>query len=287
MKSLPTITTVETDRRLTNDIVRIDGRLLSGRELARVRMVVNGLRAMTHGNFPFLRIESRNPEVDGKGLGFSSSGFAALGLASSKALDMNIDVRHLSEIVRLGAGSAARSLVGGFSIWYANRGGKSYAKQLASPSAVRLVTLIIPVPSKVKTERAHEDVVRSPFYKARLKYVRLMLEKMKSAIYRRDVETICMLAEVDTLNLHAVTMTGPSGMVLLRPITITVMDEVRRLREEEETPAWFSLDTGPSVFVNTTPEALPKVRRRLAGITRELLVSSPGGAAELLDKHLF
>src|SRR5437667_11077736 len=64
------------------------------------------------------RVESRNANLKGKGLGFSASGFAALGLATSKALGLSLEPRELSEVVRLGAGSAARSLVGGVSIWY-------------------------------------------------------------------------------------------------------------------------------------------------------------------------
>jgi len=75
--------------------------------------------------------------------------------------------------------------------------------------------------------------------------------------------------------------------VLFSPLSIKIINEVRRLREEEGLPVWFSLDTGPSVFANTTPEALPKVRNSLASITDDLVVSSPGGSAQLLNKHLF
>ncbi|HEY5620240.1 MAG TPA: diphosphomevalonate decarboxylase, partial [Candidatus Bathyarchaeia archaeon] len=90
-----------------------------------------------------------------------------------------------------------------------------------------------------------------------------------------------------TLSLHAVTMTGPTGMVLFSPVSVMIIDEVRRLREEEDVPVWFSLDTGPSVFVNTTREDSSKVRNTLSKFTASLLTSEPGGPAELLDKHLF
>jgi phosphomevalonate decarboxylase len=287
MKALPTITTVALDRRFDEDHIRINGKSPSRKEQDRVLAVVNHLRHLSGLGSLKARIESRNPDVRGKGLGFSSSGFAALGLASARALELDIKTPELSEIVRLGAGSASRSLAGAFSIWYANKNGRSYAEELASASSIKLRTIIVPIESEIKTDRAHADAVKSPFFKARLAYIRRILPRMKRAISRRDVGSIGRLAEEDTLNLHAVTMTGKEGLVLVSPLSIEVIREVRRLRTEEELPVWFSLDTGPSVFVNTTRDAAQSVRRNLNKITDNILVSDPGGPAEIIDKHLF
>jgi phosphomevalonate decarboxylase len=286
MKSLPTITTVEAKPGLSADKIRIDGLVPTTMEAARVHAVVDNLRTLA-ADKTRLRIESRNPNVDGKGLGFSASGFAALGLAASRALGLNLETDKLSEIVRLGAGSASRSLVGGFSIWYANRNGRSYAEQLASASSIRLRTLIIPIPSTIKTDKAHADVLTSPFFKARLAYVKGVLQKMRRAIGRKNVLEICRLAEVDTLNLHAITMTGKLGTMLVSPLSISIMNEVRRLREEEIIPVWYSLDTGPSVFVNTTIKAASKVERRIRELSDVVLSSDPGGPAEVISHGLF
>jgi phosphomevalonate decarboxylase len=284
MKSLATITTVETQSGPGKDIARINGQVPSARETNRILAVINRLREQA-GVKTKLRIESRNPRVNGKGLGFSASGFAALGRAASATLGLQIPDRELSEIVRLGAGSAARSLVGGFSIWYANENGKSYGEQLAAPTSIKLRTVIAPVPCHLRTDRVHSDSLTSPFYRSRLSYITRALSNMRRAIVRRDVETISELAEVDTLNLHAVTMTGRQGIVLVNPISIAIMNEVRHLRQED-TPCWFSLDTGPSVFVNTTERYATKVNRRIRTIARTI-VSKPGGPAEINRQHLF
>jgi phosphomevalonate decarboxylase len=286
MKSLPTITTVETKGSLSSDVIRIDGRVPTKKETARVHAVVDALRTLA-ADKSSLRIESRNPNVDGKGLGFSASGFAALGLAASRALGLNLETDELSEAVRLGAGSASRSIAGGFSIWYANRNGRSYAEQLASAGSIKLRTLIVPIPSSIKTDNAHVDVLTSPFFRARLAYVKGVLQRMKRAIARKDVPGICSLAEVDTLNLHAITMTGKLGTILVSPLSIRIMDEVRRLREEEKVPVWYSLDTGPSVFVNTTPKAAAKVERRIRTLADNVISSDPGGPAEIASRHVF
>jgi len=287
MRALPTVTTVAFNRDYAEDRIRINGKSPSKKEQDRVLAVVNHLRQ--HSRFESLkaRIESRNPDVKGKGLGFSASGFAALGLGTAKALELDIKTPELSEVVRLGAGSASRSLAGAFSIWYANRNSRSYAEELASANSIKMRTVIVPIESDIKTDRAHADVVTSPFFKPRLDYIRSILPRMKRAISRKDPRTIGRLAEEDTLNLHAVTMTGREGMILFSPLSIQIIREVRRLRTEEEVPVWFSLDTGPSVFVNTTRDAAQSVRRSLGKITDNLLVSDPGGPAEVIDKHLF
>jgi phosphomevalonate decarboxylase len=286
MKSLDTVTTVETGNNLGRDRIRINGTVPTAGEEARARIVVDKLREIA-GEKNRVRVESRNANVQGKGLGFSASGFAALGLATSKALGLNLEPQELSEVVRLGAGSAARSLAGGFSIWYANRKGHSYAEQLASASSIRLRTLIVPIPSSIKTDKAHADVLTSPLFKARLAYVRSVLQKMRRAIGRKDVSEICRLAEVDTLNLHAITMTGKLETVLVSPLSIKIMEEVRRLRDEERVPVWYSLDTGPSVFINTTPKAIQKVERRIKTLTDKVIASDPGGPGEMISRHLF
>jgi len=286
MKSLDTVTTVETGITFPRDRIRINGAVPTTGEEARARIIIDKLREIA-GEKTQVRVESRNASVRGKGLGFSASGFAALGLATSKALGLSLEPRELSEIVRLGAGSAARSLVGGFSIWYANRDGRSYAEQLASANSIRLRTLIVPVPSSIKTDKAHADVLTSPFFKARLAYVKGVLQRMRRAIERKDVPEISRLAEVDTLNLHAITMTGKLGTVLVSPLSVRIIDEVRRLRDEEGVSVWYSLDTGPSVFINTTAKAASKVERRLRGLSDGVIPSDPGGPAEIVGHHLF
>ena len=286
MKSLDTVTTVETGNSLRRDSILINGAVPNTGEEARARVVTDKLRELA-GDKTRFRVESRNANVKGKGLGFSASGFAALGLATSKALGLSLEARELSEVVRLGAGSAARSLVGGFSIWYANRKGRSYAEQLASASSISLRTLIVPISSTIKTDMAHADVLTSPFFRARLSYLTEILQKMRRAIGRRNVSEIGRLAEVDTLNLHAITMTGKLETILVSPLSIRIMDEVRRLREEEEAPVWYSLDTGPSVFINTTPKATSKVERRIRALAGNMILSDPGGPAEIISDHLF
>ncbi len=82
-------------------------------------------------------------------------------------------------------------------------------------------------------------------------------------------------------------MTGRLETILVSPLSIRIMDEVRRLREEEGVPVWYSLDTGPSVFINTEPKAASKVERRIRTLADKVIPSDPGGPAEIISHHLF
>jgi diphosphomevalonate decarboxylase len=284
--ALHTITTVEVDSSLKENIVVVNGKRVTGRDRERVEMVLDKLKKF--GAYSgFFNVASKNNIAIGKGLGFSASGFAALGVAASKALGLNIDYISLSEIVRLGAGSATRSLAGGFALWYANREGHSYAEQLVSPDNMDFAMIIVPIYSGIKTEEAHAEVVGSPLFEARLKTINQLIAMMKSAIMNGDTAKIGQLAEEDTLNLHAITMTGRSHMVLWEPDTIRIIREVGKLRSSG-VECWYSMDTGPSVFVNTYQKNVDTIVDRLTELGfSNVLTSGVGSKPKLTDKHLF
>jgi len=286
IKALTTTTTVETSLNRRCDELTINGKKPIGKDRERIETVLNTLKKIA--KFPgSFKIASKNSITTGKGLGFSASGFAALGLAASDALGLELDSISLSEIVRLGAGSSTRSLAGGFAIWYADKNGRSYAEQLDVPENMRFSMVIVPIPSEVKTDEAHAEVLSSPLFKSRLRSIGGLLEEMKEAIRTGDVPAIGRLAEEDTLNLHAITMTGKSHMVLWEPDTIRLIKEVIRMREEG-TPVWYSIDTGPSVLINTFSEKSGEIVERLRSVGfGNVFTGGTGGKAFLTHTHLF
>lgn len=271
----------------SQDSIEINGKHAVGTEAERVQAVVAGAMSLAKSKGHY-RLKSANNLKEGKGLGFSAAAFASIAHASTAALGLKMEPEKLSEIARLGAGSAARSLVGGFAIWYANRNGRSYAKQLASGSDLKFAMALVPIPSPVKTETAHEESVSSPLFKARVKQVEANLPRMLKAIQKRDTDEVAKLAEADSLSLHAITMTGRSGMVLMSPETIRIIERVRAMREKDHIPVWYSMDTGPSVFVNTHPEFVDQVSKDIHTATGlEVITSGVGGPARKLEEHLF
>ena len=286
IEALTTTTTVEPLPELKKNDILINGRKTAAQETKRIETVIDKLKELASFSGGF-KIVSENSLTTGKGLGFSASAFAALGLATCNALDLKLPKDQLSEIVRLGAGSSTRSLAGGFSIWYADKNGKSYAEQLQADENMDFSMVIVPIQSNVRTDEAHAEVLSSPLFQARLRNIDSLLEKMKIAISEGDSSTIGKLAEEDTLNLHAITMTGSSHMVLWEPDTLRIMKEIINIREQG-TWAYYSMDTGPSVFVNTCKANVESIVERFNDRGYDnAIVSAVGGKPFLTGNHLF
>lgn len=232
-----------------------------------------------------VRIDSRNtPGVEGKGLGFSSSAGAALTFALNHAVEKKgkkPDLQELSRVSRLFAASASRTMVGGFSRLYAGKGDDdTFSERFADENDLPLRTVIVPLPSTVRTEMAHEEVESSPFFKARIESASKRCDLVEKAIKGGDFKTLGELVEQDTLELHSVTMTGKNHMVVMSPDTIRVITKVRELRSNS-IDAYFSMQTGPSVFINTTEDDEAKVRKAVASMGYRPLSSGVGKGARL------
>jgi phosphomevalonate decarboxylase len=268
-------------------LARIDGRHVAGRPLERVMVVMDHLRERAGDDRPF-RMESRNDFPQYVGLGSSSSGFAALAVAGAAAYGLKLGPEELSEAARLGAGSASRAVTGGISEWVVE-GERSYSRMLLAPEELPEWRIVVPlVQHEEPTENVHAEVVTSPFFAARNAYVEDALAAMRGALRSRDVRQIAPVAEKDTLNLHAVTMTAASGHITWMPATLEVMHRVRRLRSVG-VPVWFSIDTGATAYLNTDAAHEAQVAKAMEGIpgVARLLHLRPAGPARLVDEHLF
>ncbi|MGH9917649.1 MAG: diphosphomevalonate decarboxylase, partial [Nitrososphaerales archaeon] len=172
-------------------------------------------------------------------------------------------------------------VVGGFSRLYAGKGyDDTYAEKFADEKDLPLRMVIVPLTSPVRTEDAHREVESSPFFKSRVESAAKRCEEMEKAIRGGDLRKVGELAEQDTLELHAVTMTGANRLVIMSPDTIRIITKVRELRSDG-VDAYFSMQTGPSVFVNTSEEDETRVRRAVARLGYKTLLSRVGEGARI------
>src|SRR5512135_2653089 len=89
MAGLTTITTVEFDPALKQDVLILGGREIGGKGFERVSRFLDQVRVRTSEvNRYFAHVESRNNFPSGAGLASSASGFAALALAASAAASL-------------------------------------------------------------------------------------------------------------------------------------------------------------------------------------------------------
>jgi len=277
-------TTIEFGR-AKKDSARVDGKRLTGREMERVLAVVNQVRRRA-GIRDRFKMVSENNFPSNVGLGASASGFAALAVSACDAVGLDLSPEEVSVLARRGAGSATRSVTGAFSRWRTGATDEdSYSCQIES-EAFQMGIVVALIPAFKYTESAHKAVLGSPFFHSRLAYIHDALAEMESAIKRHDIEKIGMLAERDSLILHGITMTGIDEMILWRPETVRVILEVRKMRSEG-LPAFFSIDTGATVYVNTEPESVKKVEKRIRKLGIRTITCGVGGAASVVDEHLF
>ncbi|MBI3859980.1 MAG: hypothetical protein HY296_07085 [Thaumarchaeota archaeon] len=229
------------------------------------------------------RIDSKNiPAGEAKGIGYSSSAGAALTLLCHKKLiggEPNLE--SLSKTARLFAASASRSLVGGFSRLHAGEGdADTYAEKFADEKDMDLRMVVVPLRSQVKTEDAHREVLTSPFFEARVRSAQRRCDDMERAILDNDLERVGVLTEKDTLELHSLTMTGEGRMLIMTEDSLRIIGKVRELKESG-TEAYFSMQTGPSVFINTSEKDQAKVLAAVKRMGYRAFTSGVGGPATL------
>jgi len=281
---LTTRTTIEFGD-FVRDSATIDDRTISAREMQRILAVVDAVRARA-GVTKRFRMVSINDFPSNVGLGASASGFAALGLASCRAAGLDADLQEVSRLARRGAGSATRSVTGAFSKWKMGVGDEdSYAVQLAGEE-LQMDIIVALIPAFKQTEDAHREVLTSPFFHARLAEMPRLIAEMELAIRKKDIGAICALAERDTLMLHGITMTGAAEMVLWQPETLRVILAVRKMRDAG-VPAFFSIDTGATVYVNTLPGRGPEIQERIEELGIRTIPCTVGGPARIVEESLF
>jgi phosphomevalonate decarboxylase len=281
-----TRTTVEVRPDLEADVFEIDGQVIQGTPYQRAKRITDYLRQ--RGGFKtHIYMQSRNNFLSNIGLGASSSGFAALAVAASAAYGIQLTPKQLSAAARLGAGSATRAVAGGYAQWYAGTTHESsYAECIGTAETLPLGIIMAIIPAYKTTDDAHEEVLTSPYLPCRIAHAKAGVDLMAAAIKGGDFTQVCQMAERDSLALHAVTMTGNTGVLHWQPATLAVFHEVRQLRSEG-LECYFSIDTGATPYINCRPQDRQAVAERIAALGVEIELGEVGGPARLVDEHLF
>ena len=272
------VTTVAFEEELEADVYEIDGEPVTGTGAERVAAVLDAVRDRA-GIETRARLVSENDFPTNVGLGSSASGFAAAAVAAAAAADLDCSLPTLSTFARRGSASAARAVTGGFSVLESGlNDADCRSRPLETDLAADLRIVVGLVPAYKETARAHAEAADSHMFQARLAHIHRQLAEVKDGLHAGDFDRVFSVAEHDSLSLAATTMTGPSGWVYWRPATLEIFETVRSLREHENTPAYFSTDTGATVYVNTTAEHVDAVEEAIAdcGVeTRQWHVGDP------------
>ena len=287
LDSLFTKTSVSFLPDLTADTLTLNDSVMHGPALERVISFLDIVRQMAGKNI-YANVVSENNFPVGTGIASSASAFAALSLAASKAIRLDLSEKELSILARRGSGSASRSIPDGFVEWYpGTKNTDSFAVSIAPHDHWDLVDLVAVVEiahKKVGSTAGHQIANTSPLQKARVEDTDRRLDLVRNAIKNRDFEAMAEIIEQDSNMMHAVMMTSNPPLMYWEDTSISIMKKVREWRKAG-IPVCFTLDAGPNVHVITTRNYMNSVEQKLSSIAgvRQIFIAGVGGKARWID----
>lgn len=285
LSELRTRTSVTWRTDLESDTISINGQPAKGAAYDRVVTHLDHVRKMAR-HTGYAEVASENNFPIGTGIASSASAFAALSLAASAALGLNLSEQALSALARLGSGSASRSIPGGFVAWYAaDTHEGSYAETFAPADhwdLVDLVAIVSQEHKKTGSTSGHTIAASSPLQEARIASAQDRFDRCKAAVLARDFSALADVVELDSNVMHAVMMTGNPSLFYWQPSTLRIMEQVRRWRQDG-LDVCYTIDAGPNVHCICTRAAADVIEQQLAQMAGIIDVrrATPGGPAYL------
>ena len=267
-----------------------DGSRVSGIAEQRMSRFLDHVAGLAGSERPLgVDVEANFPV--GAGLASSAAIFCATAAAAAAAVGLRLTRRELSGLARLGPGSAARSVFGGFVEWRRGErsdGSDSIAFQVADESAWD-VAMAVAVTSDERKSVASRDAMEhvgatSPLFAAWVEAQEPDLEAMRRAIATRDLARVGTIAEENCLRMHATAIAARPPILYWRPATLAAIVAVQEMRRDG-LEAYFTIDAGPQVKALCRGSDLPAVRDRLAALpgVRRVLEARPGPGVAMVE----
>ena len=214
-------------------------------------------------------IDSVNTFPHGAGIASSASAMSALALCLAD-IDDQINARseshselwwrHVSQIARLGSGSACRSLFPVAALWGAIKVIGESSDSFAIPWADHLspvyhsyqdtILLVSTEEKRISSSAGHEMMNSLAYANVRYGVAEKNLIHLLQSMQTEDkIDVFMSVCESEALQLHALMMSGDRPFVLMEPNTLAIIKEVWRFRKESGVPVCFTLDAGPNVHL--------------------------------------
>lgn len=274
------------------DMLVLNGRAAEGKAAERVRNFLDLFRARAEKPIHF-EVVSTNNFPTASGLASSASGFAALAMAANQAFGLDYSAEGLSQIARMGSGSAARSIFDGFALMRAARDFNDdvFASQVHAHADLDVKMIVIRCAENEKAISSTKGMLHcantSPFYKSWVQDHATDLDRALGALKSNDFATLGEISEHSTLKMHATMLASSPGFWYFAPLTIQLMNKVRMLRNEGA-QCYFTMDAGPHVKVlcrAREANALAEIFRAEAGVL-DVCIASPGPGARLVSEEV-
>lgn len=248
-----------------NDTAKRENDLISRKRLFKILTRVRENCSLENPHCYEIRISSANNFPTASGLASSASGFACLAQCLSVAFKYKGD---LTELTRLGSGSACRSCFGGFVKWSsAKESNVSLATQLFPaqhwPELNILAIVLEDEKKKVSsTDGMQTTVQTSDLLKWRVQLVENeRLKEMQLALSEKNFNKVGKLAIRDSNCFHAVCMDTYPPLFYMNEKSkeiIHLVNEYNKFEQndKEDLKAFYSFDAGPNAFLFVRDEHL-------------------------------
>lgn len=267
LSSCITTTTVEFSKEFPEDSVT------EGFNPKRVIEHIDRLRTLA-GVQERVKVTTANNFPSSSGVASSASGFAALTVAASSALGLNLSVRKLTELARLGSGSACRSIPDGFVKW---DGEFAYSLYPANYWDILDILVIVGKTAKsVSSSEGHEHVETSPLFAKRLAALSGRIQKIETALQHKDFPLFGTTLEEECRDMHRVMQTQDPPLFYWTRETQTVIDDIKM----SGVPAYCTVDAGPNVHIICEGKDEQRVRSVVSG--KEIIINRPANGAHII-----
>jgi len=207
--------------------------------------------------YPFLKdfhftINSRNTFPHSAGIASSASSMGALALCLATFIGSEDFYKNASNLARLGSGSACRSIYGEMASW------GDISNEHATPikdfhdnfKGMKNSILIVDRGVKEISSRAgHALMDTHPYRKDRPTQAASNFKKLQVALKTGDLETFGTIVEQEALNLHGMMMTSTPSFILMKPKTLSLIEQIKSFRQTSGLNLYFTLDAGPNIHL--------------------------------------
>lgn len=233
----------------------------------RIKAYLDGIQPY----FPFLnslglRIETRNTFPHSAGIASSASSMSALALCLC-SLEEKITgsgkgdafCRKASFMARLGSGSAARSVYGGFTVWGAIPVIDGSSDELAVPLGLGIdpvfeslhdaILVVSTEPKKVSSSHGHELMERHPYAVARYEQAVRNLEALTGVLQYGSFDEFSRITENEAMSLHGLMYSSDPPVMLLAGNSLAIISKIREFRERSGRMITYTIDAGPNIHL--------------------------------------
>ena len=281
LDGLGSVTSVRFAPERTSDRVVLDGVALEGPALAQSVALLHRVRELADVASAF-EVDSTNTVPTAAGLASSASGMAALAAASARCAGLDLTPEDLSEVARIGSGSAARSVFGGWAAW----DGPS-ARSVASQDHWDVSLIVALVDAGAKPIGSRDAMIRtaqtSPLYAGWVAQAQASFDQALKALEARDLPALADAMESSTLRMHGAAMGATPPIVYWRPASLAVVEAVRAQRADHGVPCGWTMDAGPNVKVLCESGDASAIAERLGAVpgVLDVLVCRPGAGVQV------